>query len=121
MAHANKKTIKINSHGQAIIESLVIIKIVIALTILILSCTYFLLARKWAHYWVYRTALCQTHITESYKCRQELKEKLEQVLPRSFYRMEASWVTRQESHVAVQIKVGDIFHMPIHSTVKVAL
>lgn len=110
-----------NNRGQVIIEALAVFPVLVALTILILFSTYFVIARKWADYWVYRAALCQATSTLHHSCRSKLNEKLTFVMPNSFYHLESTWITRQESHVAIRIHISDYFQMKVQSRVRLPL
>lgn len=110
-----------NNKGLATIESLVVAPALVALVALIFLSTYFVIATKWADYWVYRATLCQAISPHKHICHQQLNEKLTKLIPINSYKWDAEWVTKKTSHITITLHFNKTIWFVSQATINLPL
>lgn len=91
-----------NARGQALIESLLSLPIVLSGALLLLLTMYMLLSQHLLEHWVYETSVCLAQEYPSYSCETELRKKIALF---SFHRLNSVTILNSAHMVETKIEI----------------
>lgn len=103
MALSREDAATMNSRGQALVESALVLPVLIPFVTLLMASLYLLLAIEWTDFWTYKAAICLAENQTERFCKQELEQKLRYLISKNNFLVVNIWKTKKQTQVRVQI------------------